>query len=67
MHLVHYGFKLVIVQGNGRVVLEKGGQEALDLIPLDVASVVQVIYAEGDCRASRSMTQGTCTKPVVHA
>ena len=53
MHLVHDGFKLIIVQGNGRVVLEKGRQEALDLIPLDVASVVQVIYAEGDCRASR--------------
>ena len=52
MHLVHDSFELVIVQGNGRVVLEKGSQEALDLVPLDVASVVQVIYAEGNCRAS---------------
>ena len=68
MNLVHDGFELVIVQGNGRVVLEKGGQEALDLIPLDVAGVVQIIYAEGDCRAPRrDCRQRLSSRACLHA
>lgn len=48
-YAVNQGIQVRVVQINGWIILQQGCQEPLYLPPLNVACVVQIIDAEGNC------------------
>jgi len=53
-HLINENIQMCIIQINGWIVFQKGHQESLYLSALNVSCVVQVIYAECNCKYTQN-------------